>query len=287
MAFDKGFWQTILGLSYKWKPKFVRVFLDAVAASLEGLTAKTISEPMARGDLFGVEAALNRKQFLDHLDGYKPLFTRLLQESGQATADYISTGARAKFGFDLVDPNAVHWINNHSAELVRYIDDSSRTAIREIIRDGFENGITPKEMAKRIEQHIGLDPQRSRALQKHRESLIEGGFSPSEVSRRSDQFARRLLKDRAYGIALNETLEASNQGFFLGTKQAVARGILDPQKYEGYRIVTPDDRLCPRCSSIRGERRQLPDGCYRSTGRQVAKVHNCCRCCEGIRAISG
>jgi hypothetical protein len=283
MALNKEFWKELLAISGRNEKKMRQILLEAAKVSSVAVTSKALAGPMEIGDAITIELLIDWSKFDDHLEDYKSILAKTLYESGEATARWLSEGLKTKVRFDMVDPYAVEWINQHAAELVRYIDNNSKQAIREIIRDGFQQGITPDQMAKRIQQHIGLDPQRSRALAKYRSSLLEGGVPPGEVNRLAEKFSKRLLKARSLGIAINESLEASARGQFESTKQAVARGVIDPNEWEGYRIVTPDDRLCPTCSYKRGETRSLPDGRYSSTGRQEAKVHNSCRCCEGLR----
>jgi hypothetical protein len=281
---DKNYWQDLLAIAAKNKAKMGPVFRKAVASSMEGFRFTQLETPLASGDLYAVEALIDWNKFEVGIGAYKPLLIENLNAAGTATAEWYSLGMKTQTSFDLVNPYAVDWINNHSAALVANIGGNSRQAIREILRDGFENGLTTREMGTRIAQHIGLDPTRSKALLKFRESLAEGGLSTKEIESKVSAYSGRLLRDRGLGIANNESLTASSQGFYLETRQAVERGILSPAKYEGYRIVTPDDRICPRCQELEGEARRLPDGRYPSTGSEIAMVHNSCRCCEGIRS---
>ncbi|MHC1687982.1 MAG: hypothetical protein AB9879_09785 [Methanothrix sp.] len=283
MALDKNFWQELLRISDSFNPDLARVLPAAVDEAVKGVTPRALAEPLSLGDIVATENLIDWSEYDQHLEAYKPLLTKVLQNSGEASATWLSDGLKLKIRFDLVDPHAVAWINQHSAELVRYVGQSSKTAIREIIQDGFVNGVTPQQMALRIEQHIGLDPARSRSLAKYRAALLEGGVPQGEVDKLTDQFSDRLLKARGLAIAVNESLEAMGQGAYENTRQAVFRGVLDPAVWEGYRIITPDDRLCDRCRIYAKETRILPDGVYASTGRTTAKIHVSCRCCEGLR----
>lgn len=283
MALDKNFWQELLRISDSFNPELGRVLPSAVNEAMKGVTPRALAEPLSLGDIVATENLIDWSEYDQHLEAYKPLLTKVLQNSGEASASWLSDGLKLKIRFDLVDPHAVMWINQHSAELVRYVGQSSKMAIREIIQDGFVNGVTPQQMARRIDQHIGLDPARSRALAKYRAGLLEGDVPPREVDKLTDQFSDRLLRARGLAIAVNESLEAMGQGAYQNTRQAVFRGVLDPAVWEGYRIITPDDRLCSTCDLHRKETRILPDGVYASTGRTTAKIHISCRCCEGLR----
>lgn len=189
--------------------------------------------------------------------------------------------------FDYVDPNALKWIEKYCAEDVVQISSSTKEAIRAIIRNGYENGITVQEQARDIKQLIGLDPNRAEAVQRMRDKLLKRGLiSDSEINRRAAKYAEKLLKQRANTIAVNETSEAAANATYQSTKSACERGVIDPYQYEAFRIVTADERTCERCMAIEGEARKLPDGSYASTGQQIVKVHIKCRCAEGLREIS-
>jgi hypothetical protein len=187
--------------------------------------------------------------------------------------------------FDFVDPNALKWIDEYGAKDVKYISDSSRAAIRNVILTGYEDGNTPRDMAREIKTHIGLDEARSKTLQKYSENLFAKGLPDSEVWRLMETKGKALLNARANTIAINEVSEAGAQATYQSTKSAVERGVLSPFEWEGYRIITADERTCPFCNGAAGETRRIPDGVYAS-GSTNAKLHTKCRCVEGLREIN-
>lgn len=198
--------------------------------------------------------------------------------SGKITAEEISKVASK---YDFVDPRAVDWARQYAAEDVTRIDESSREAIRQVIVRGQVEGLTPFEQSKLIRAHIGLDAVSSQALMNYLDQLISDGHTLDAVYKRVEKYAESLLKARAKRIAINETLVASAQGHYFSTEDAFRRGVLD-KSWIGYRIVTPDERLCPICAAHAGERRELPDGVYASTGNRTPKMHPMCRCVEGF-----
>ena len=197
-------------------------------------------------------------------------------------AEVITTSTEVSFV--LTDPNALKWIEQYAADEIVAITDSQREAVKEIVLAGYRDGITYQEQARMIRQIVGLDPRRAIAVTNLENRLRKKGkFSEDQIAKKSAKYAKRLLNQRARTIAVQEAVTAAAQGFYETTKGAVGRGILDPQKYAGYRIVTGDERLCPQCSALAGETRELPDGVYPSTGSHTPKVHVLCRCVEGIQ----
>ena len=188
--------------------------------------------------------------------------------------------------FTVTDPNALKWLDNYAAEEIKYISDSQKSAIKKIVTDGYRDGVTYQQQARQIRDCIGLDPRRAEVLQKYSDNLFSKGKNEAEVWRLMEKKGKALLNQRARNITVQEATTAGARGFYETTLDACNRGILDPNIYEAYRIVTGDERLCPKCAGLMGETRQLPDQAYQSAGSVTPKLHHLCRCVEGIRKIS-
>jgi len=225
----------------------------------------------------------------------------VLKVTAELANGHIEDITGAEMDFRMVNPSAVQWAKDYAASEVRYISDSQRQAIRDVIVRGQQGGLTYDQQARAIKQLIGLDPRRAEAVGRYEDALwkkhlkmVEAGASntdikrkgldPDSISRKSDRYSEKLLRQRSRTIAINETAESAAQGHYYTTKDACDRGILRAGIHEGYRIITPDERLCEQCSALAGETRQLPDGTY-SSGSTNPRLHTLCRCCEGIRVI--
>jgi len=224
--------------------------------------------------------------------GYDPrayLEEEIFPAASEISAAYIAdvVAAGSSLSFTLTDPNALKWLKEYGAEEIKYISESQRQAIKEIITSGYRDGVTYQQQAREIRQLIGLDPRWAEAVQQMRARLMGRGLiSDDEIDRRAAKYAAKLLNKRARNIAVQEATTAGARAFYETTADACNRGILDPHIYEGYRIVTGDERLCPQCSALAGEGRRLPDGAYQSSGSVTPKLHNLCRCVEGVREIT-
>jgi hypothetical protein len=208
---------------------------------------------------------------------------KLFEVALEVHGEYMSSALGIRF--DLKDPNAIKWIQEFAASEIKYISDSEREAIREIILDGYQRGTTPQQQARAIRQHIGLDPRRSKTLLNYGENLFSKGKVESEVWRLVQKKGQSLLAARANVIAVNEATEAGGRAVYESTKGAYERGVLPAGKYEAYRMITADEQTCETCNSHEGEPRLLPDGTYPSTGSLIPKMHVSCRCVEGIREM--
>jgi hypothetical protein len=223
--------------------------------------------------------------------GYDPMavlegevFPAASEIMAEYVADVVSKGS--SLSFTVTDPNAIKWLKDYGAEEIKYIGQSQRDAIKKIVTDGYRDGITYQQQARQIRDSIGLDPRRAEVLRKYSDNLFSKGKSEEEVWRLMGRKGAALLNARAKTIAVQEALTAGARGFYETTADAVRRGILDPNIYEAYRIVTGDERTCPKCGGLIGESRRLPDGVYQSSGDVTPKLHMKCRCVEGIREIT-
>lgn len=266
---------------------------DKAAADLEKEFLRSVKATVKEIDWDKLEQDLAAHQAgEDIVDGLpweeydpKEALKKLFEVTLEAHGEYIGSVTGGAI-FDYVDPNALKWIEEYGAKDVKYISDASKEAIRSIIRNGYENGVTVRNQAKQIREHIGLDPQRSETLQKYAENLFARGKSEAEVWRLVEKRGKALLMSRANTIAVNEASEAAGRATYQSTKSAVERGVIDANLYEGFRIVTADERTCEICNAVAGESRKLADGVYPSSGSQIAKKHTRCRCVEGLREIS-
>ena len=201
-------------------------------------------------------------------------------------SEYLEDLVGTKIRYDLKNPLALEWIKDHGAELVTDIGEGARRDLREVIYRGYFEGYTPRQQAEFIKGLVGLDERRLTAVENYAEKLRKDGLSPDEIHKKASRYSEKLLDRRAKTIGVNEASEAATRGQYFSTKDACNRGVMNPREWEGFRIVTHDDHLCPICSAVAGETRSLPDGVYPSSGEVTTKKHVLCRCTEGYQKIT-
>jgi hypothetical protein len=213
-----------------------------------------------------------------HIEPFDPTpYIRAAYEAaGVAGAEAITElvgGPRTGFSFDLRSPEAEAWCRAYGAAEVKYIDASTRATIRQITLRGLQEGITPQEQAQMIRKFIGLTPQQTQAVFNYQAAL--GDIDPTIAKRLVDKYREKLIRFRSTTIGLTESHFASNNGNRESTRQAVKRGILDPDEYEMELFNHADRRICPICNALRGSRCPLPGGIY--GGRSGPPFHPRCR----------
>lgn len=107
-------------------------------------------------------------------DGLRPLpFHRgPFYESGDAQLEEIGKLVGIGVKFDLRNPETAAWIMKYGAAEVKYIDETAKATIRDIVLRGQTEGLTPTAQAKLIKDHIGLLPRQLRALRPSRRGLV-------------------------------------------------------------------------------------------------------------------
>ncbi|MGA2263473.1 MAG: phage minor head protein, partial [Acidobacteriota bacterium] len=94
------------------------------------------------------------------------------------------------------------------------------------------------------------------------------------------KYTARLIKERAIGIARTLTIEASNAGQNELWRQAEDDGLIDSRLWQKVWIAAHDERTCPLCGALHGQRREL-NGTY-PDGAGTPPRHPNCRCSEGL-----
>ncbi|MCZ7406286.1 MAG: phage minor head protein, partial [Candidatus Methanoperedens sp.] len=202
-----------------------------------------------------------------------------------AEAAYLNRAFDATLSLNLRSPEAEAWIEKYAASEIKYIDATSKQAIKQIILKSFQEGITSKEQAKLIKPYIGLTPRQATALENYTARLVEQDISSAMIDKLTETYSNKLLDQRAWNIAITEGHTASNEGFRAQNADAVERGILVPEKYERAWLVTDDDRLCDDCADLEDARADLPDGTFEGGGGNGPPLHNLCRCTEEVVRI--
>lgn len=258
-------------------PMWVSHFLEVMRKTQDGVSLKAIAEAITRRDLAAAEAAVNWDKVMEDLRArYQPAILDLMQRAADNTSGTLPPPPTQdlRLSFDLKNQRAQEWADAHAGELVKYIGDESKQAIRETVMQAFAEGGHPYQQAKRIRNVIGLLPNHATAVGKYHARLLGQGATEAEADKAAEKYAKKLLDYRAKNIARTETLTAANQGQIELWRQAREQGLLDATTRKAV-VVTPDDRLCDVCAPMDGVTDTL-DGDFKGMGDPP--FHNSCRC---------
>lgn len=272
------YWEILLKKMAKSDGKISKEFLASIESTVSTTDWKAFEEALASGRL---DEAIDKIDWLQ----FNPerLVEMGVSDAANAAADMITLVSKVNYQYDPKMRAALGWVKQYAAEEVKYINPASQQAIREAVYRAYSTSVAPTANVPLIKSMIGLTPSQAKSVENYRNALLKKGKSEEAIQKACDKYAAKRLKQRAETIAVNEASEAACHGHLFATKDAVQRGVIDPQKWEEIRLVTPDERACKICRPLNGETRQLPDGFYASTGSQISKIHTRCRCIPLIR----
>lgn len=208
----------------------------------------------------------------DPADLATKVYAETIVESVIGQAAYVESvfgtrGAAIVGRFNIVSPFVLRAAEELGANLIREVGDETKSAVRRIIFNATRDGVPPREAAKQIKDIIGLTTRQALAVNRLEQGLLEQGASPAFARARGRRYSEQLLRDRAENIARTETMRAANRGQQLLWSEMADAGVIG-QDFGQRWLVTPDDRLCPRCAPMNGKVVQL-GYLFRETERGV------------------
>lgn len=191
--------------------------------------------------------------------------------------------AQVSISFDKTNPNSLAFAARRAGALVTSIDEMTRTAIRKIIIDAFNEQLDYRATARRIKNVVGLHPRWAEAVVKFEKRefarMVRLGMKETTARTKSQEravrYADQLKSKRATMIARTEIQIAQNEGRYEGWKQAHKEGLLDPQTGKMW-VTAKDERTCDICGPLDGE--IVPWNGVFSIGLETPIVHPHCRC---------
>lgn len=165
-------------------------------------------------------------------------------------------------------PDRARAIAAQDLSRIQGVTAETREALREIIARGLQQGTHPTTLAREIRGLIGLNRQQAKAVANYRARLLSDGVKrpPARIERMVERYARKKLRERSETIARTETLRAAGEGRRLQWERLVRDGALDSSEWEQEFLTAHDERTCPVCSPMDGQRRDIGQPFQASTG---------------------
>jgi SPP1 gp7 family putative phage head morphogenesis protein len=174
---------------------------------------------------------------------------KIVKKEENADEEYASL----KFDFEMDNPAAISWIENYSAMQLRDMANQDMLYVRDVLARGMREKLTYKQIAKQLQQTIGLTHNQTNAYLNYTNNLREKGRTGSQVQSLGDKYYNKLLKNRAETIALTESHTASNMAWKDEISRAVHEGVLNRRDYQLAWYTSIDERRCPQCGALHGE----------------------------------
>lgn len=199
-------------------------------------------------------------------------------QGGKTTAKTVGLEG----SFNLQNPRAIQAAQQLSQPLADVLNRTARENITGIISDAVEGIDSPAETARRIRNEIGLTKQHAQAVKNYRQTLTQSGMNKTQVQKRVDAYAKRLLKYRAETIARTEVSIAVNTGQREFWLQRRDDGSIPPTAMRVW-IAELDSKVCDICEPLNGQLAPLDGDWATSAGNySIPHAHPRCRCTSGL-----
>lgn len=265
----------------KQEPKFRLAIKGAVATVKDGIVLSTLARAITDEDKDAALEASKIETLKDELS--EPLMVGVLASlfagSRLGREELPATLQAAGGAFDPLDTEVQRWIRTNGARQVTQISGGSRRAIQNIIAEMIKSGESASRAARQIRDVIGLTIPQQKALLNQRAAMVEAGATKTVIERTLATRAERMLGERAFAIARNESFIAVAQGRQMYWDQLVDRGILDPTTLRKW-ITAEDERVCPICRPMNNQVRGLKESFAKGGGgiTLTTPAHVTCRC---------
>lgn len=252
------------------EPALRRAVARALLRLQRRLSVDAIATAITTGDEFRLRALASG-------------LSRDLEQAAGVLLKAFSTGQRHAVAqlpegitasLNLTNPFVIRAAEQSAAKLVTGVSTDTRNAIRLIVQRSVSGDLTVRQSAQLIKPLIGLTERQALAVIRRRFQQTKRGVPAVKAAKDAERYAARLLTQRAEMIARTEIIRASTDGQLETWSQARQQGLIGPRAGKRW-MVTPDDRLCPRCAPLEGEVRPL-DGTFE--GVDGPPLHPQCRC---------
>lgn len=189
-------------------------------------------------------------------------------------------GIDTTMSFDLINPRALAWAEEHVGNLIVQVTAEQRAMVQQVVGNALRGGATVDDVAASLSRVIGLHDRYALAVENAYQGtltrLIAEGSTASQAEAAAERLAaayrQRLLQARARTIARTEILSAQNAGRQLGWQDAIAQGYADPNSTKVWVVDDP----CDICADLEDEEVGWDEPF--SNGEQMPPAHPNCEC---------
>ena len=249
----------------------------------DAVKLQALRDILASGSVMQVEAFLS--PFLgQYVDGpAQALLPSVLLQTVQSTATAMAPSVAVTLGAEataLALPASVPWLAQYAGTQIVQITRTTQQAIRATLRTEFAAGTSTQRLAQTIKAEIGLTPRQTQTVERLRSRLQEQGVPVREAQRQVANAGHKGVQQRALTIARTEAMDAANAGQQELWRQAVRNGYMVPEEWQRQWLTAQDERVCPICAPMNGQRRGLEEPFMTGSGLSILfpTAHPNCRC---------
>lgn len=283
-------------LEKRVEPRLRRRFLEIVGWLRARHTLKEITGAIRDGRLWDMIAADVAKAGAAYASSVNTVYVAV----GVDLAEALSEGLDQLIVLDPANPRATRALAETTMRIARDFSQDTRDVVGEILRDGLNQGVSPRISARRFRDSIGLTAHQVRHVENYRgylETLDRKALERELRDARHDRTVERAIRDgkpmtraqidgmvekyrknylafRAETVARDETLGALNRGADDGWWQAIDSGAIAHADVEGTWLVRIDGRERDSHHAMRGQKRPLGEPFVTGEGFSIRYPHD-------------
>lgn len=146
---------------------------------------------------------------------FKPLYLGAMAGGGEAAFSLAHVEAH----FDVVKPDAIREAEKSTTKLIVEMTKRQKKAIRIIVTAAVKAGASMSQIAKILNNVVGLHSRWATAVYRYEQKLIEEGVKAEIVAKKRERYYKKLLRKRRIVIARTETAIAQSRGSIVGYKR--------------------------------------------------------------------
>lgn len=253
-------WPAILEIADKYKLAISSAFLLGIQNYKKNINKSLLITALTNQNMEDVLKIINANP-----NSFKKLNTTFKKITDEVSTKIISEYSNV---LDVKNVSLHKYIDKYVADLVVQINDQTKQVLKNVIREGWDNEILPKQLAKNITEVVGLDKRRMNSLLKYEHDLVMNKTlfnkypnTPAgkdawlkEIHKLKMKKYNELLFDRGMTIARTEAINMANEGSRKTYEEMANRNPIIKNEYELLWILTPDDRLCNECRKMKDQR---------------------------------
>jgi predicted ABC-type ATPase len=241
----------LVRLAAQLEPSLKRRFLEAIDRLRSSISLEHLAEAIESNSLNAVQIQAKLSTFAEQFGELAVDLKAGFHVGSNIGLRTLAEQASVSLRYDVVNPLAVSYAQNHLAQLVQPLAQDAKEVIAEVIGRALAGELTSQSAAIEIRDTIGLDPRRYEALLNYRDLLVELG--DIDIEKKLNRYQRTLLKARSETIARTEIMRAANQGQRASWQEAVRQGLLRPADWQRVWYTVMDERLCETCGPMHEE----------------------------------
>jgi hypothetical protein len=177
-----------------------------------------------------------------------PLSTQVITDAARVMTPTLSQLVGPHLGYTTGLPETAQWVQQYVGAQIRDITATTRQAVQQILREGWQAGTAPHALARQLREVLGVTPRQRQTLDRLRARLTEQGMAPMTVERQIARATQRAVQIRAEVIARTETLALSNRGSYETLLQSVRRSYVEADRVRRHWSITAG--ACAICIAI-------------------------------------